>query len=110
MADRLSLIYNPLLIISILNIILCIVFATSARDREGRIVGGENAQANQFPYMASLQRRSNGNHFCAGSIVSELWVLTAAHCTIDETILSIDVEVGSYLLRRGTMHRIYALR
>ncbi|CAG9864555.1 unnamed protein product [Phyllotreta striolata] len=43
-----------------------------------RIIGGERAKRAEFPWMVSIMRR--GNHFCGGSIISERFVLTAAHC------------------------------
>ena len=43
-----------------------------------RIIGGENAQVNSWPWMISL--RSNGDHLCGGSILNSQFILTAAHC------------------------------
>jgi prostasin len=43
-----------------------------------QVVGGEEAPVGGYPYIASLQVGSQ--HFCAGSILNERWIVTAGHC------------------------------
>ncbi|XP_037927306.1 lectizyme [Teleopsis dalmanni] len=43
----------------------------------GRIINGYEAEKGEAPYIVSFKTTS---HFCAGSIIDEHWVLTAAHC------------------------------
>ncbi|XP_065085587.1 trypsin-1-like [Ochlerotatus camptorhynchus] len=50
-----------------------------------KIVGGEEAEAHEFPYQISLQWNFNNGshtpmHFCGGSLLNENFVLTAGHC------------------------------
>ncbi|KAK1789754.1 hypothetical protein P4O66_015658 [Electrophorus voltai] len=46
-----------------------------------RIVNGEEAVPHSWPWQVSLQD-STGFHFCGGSLISEYWVVTAAHCGV----------------------------
>ncbi|KMQ88769.1 mite allergen der f 3-like protein [Lasius niger] len=45
-----------------------------------RIVNGEDAKEGEIPYQVSLQDRQISSHFCGGSVLSEYYVITAAHC------------------------------
>ncbi|XP_043952941.1 serine protease 27-like [Gambusia affinis] len=63
--------------------------------RKTRIVGGQNAYPGHWPWQVSLQTSSG--HFCGGSLITNQWVLTAAHC-IGGDILSSQVHLGAYNL------------
>ncbi|XP_019361069.1 PREDICTED: chymotrypsinogen 2-like [Gavialis gangeticus] len=49
-----------------------------------RIVNGEEAIPGSWPWQVSLQDNT-GFHFCGGSLISEDWVVTAAHCGVKTT-------------------------
>uniref|UniRef100_A0A8C3R2U3 Serine protease 55 n=1 Tax=Cyanoderma ruficeps TaxID=181631 RepID=A0A8C3R2U3_9PASS len=47
-----------------------------------RIGTGTDVQPGEFPWLVSIQ--SHGKHICGGTIISALWILTAAHCFADQ--------------------------
>ncbi|KAF5287005.1 hypothetical protein FQA39_LY16119 [Lamprigera yunnana] len=60
---------------------------------DGRIVGGEPVEIEDYPYQVSLQ--INNFHFCGGSIALEYAILTAAHCTDGITTDGFAISYGS---------------
>lgn len=72
-------------------------------QRFTRIIGGEEALKDAYPWVVSLQE-SDGEYFCVGSLIAPEWVMTAAHCLMNATntrVLEPEemfVVVGDYLL------------
>jgi len=48
-------------------------------EQDHRITGGYTASRGQFPWQVAII--IDNSNFCGGSLISSLWVLTAAHCT-----------------------------
>ena len=48
-------------------------------EQDHRVTNGQDAYRGQFPWQAALS--IDGRSFCGGSLISNQWVLTAAHCT-----------------------------
>lgn len=58
--------------------VLFVLIGTAFAKPQFRIFNGTNALPQEFPYMVSVLFA--GNHSCGGSLLSENYVLTAAHC------------------------------
>ncbi|XP_063732661.1 coagulation factor IXa isoform X2 [Eleginops maclovinus] len=63
-----------------------------------RIVGGTAVSQGEIPWQVGLIKQSVGLLFCGGSILSDRWVITAAHCLMEAQ--------GSFFIRVGE-HNIY---
>ncbi len=71
-----------------------------------RIVGGKEATAQAYPWMAAITSSGTPNlflsQFCGGSLIHPHWILTAAHCVVGETPDSIQVVLGAHDLTDPT--------
>ncbi|XP_053793679.1 serine protease 55-like isoform X2 [Vidua chalybeata] len=62
-------------------------------QKTGKRIGtGTDVKPGEFPWLVSIQ--SQGKHICGGTIISALWILTAAHCFADELPPDLTVAVG----------------
>ncbi|XP_017754933.1 PREDICTED: trypsin-1-like [Eufriesea mexicana] len=67
-----------------------------------KIIGGNNASINNYPYQVAIH--VSGKMQCGGSLISQTWVLTAAHCVYGMTPNVVQVRVGStYCSKDGTL-------
>ncbi|KAM4704531.1 trypsin-like [Rhinophrynus dorsalis] len=70
-------------------LLICVLLGAAAAFDDDKIVGGYTCTKNSVPYIASL---SIGYHFCGGSLINNLWVVSAAHCYQS----SIQVRLGEH--------------
>jgi len=74
---------------------------TYSDTRSVRIVGGGEVKQATYPWMVSLQNKTEGDHFCGASLVADRWVLSASHCHEGEPLESLFAVVGEYDLKNS---------
>ena len=84
-------------------------FFTGIKTPEVKITGGTSADISDFPWQVYFE---SGIYTCGGSIISENWVVTAAHCTKNSNGSAISasdmaVEVGANNPRNGLEGKKY---
>lgn len=76
-----------------------------------RIVGGQEVERNSIPYQAGIIIQTNrGIFFCGGTLISSLYILTAAHCL--DGAQTVQIRLGAHMieLNEPTQVRINASR
>lgn len=95
--------------ISVIFLALAIAFASAKTidftapitdiDIPTRIVNGSDATVGQFPHQVSLRKANR--HFCGATIITNRWLITAAHCTKGRPANGFFAVVGALELNTG---------
>jgi len=77
--------------------------------KQPKIVGGKLAPIGAYPWQVSLGvswiADPYSAHFCGGTVLSERWIITAAHCVVDTSPARIAVTAGTNTLVAGATRR-----
>lgn len=68
------------------TLLLCILTSNTQKVLGGRIINGERVPDGLLPYMASMQT-ARGEHFCGAFLISEQFVISAAHCPLGKEVV-----------------------
>lgn len=65
-----------------------------------RIVGGYQTREHEFPWIAAVLKKCGSEycHICGGTIISEEWIMTGAHCMAHIDMKSLGILVGDHNL------------
>uniref|UniRef100_A0A8C6CLN5 Peptidase S1 domain-containing protein n=1 Tax=Moschus moschiferus TaxID=68415 RepID=A0A8C6CLN5_MOSMO len=77
---------------------------TSEKSEILGIIGGVPANIRDFPWQIRILE--NGSHLCGGSILSEWWILTAAHCFKSKNESTLEVTCGEEHLDTQNLTKI----
>ncbi|WP_232803941.1 trypsin-like serine protease [Motilimonas sp. E26] len=61
-----------------------------------RIVGGDNANQEDWGFYTQLVSRQGNRSYCGASYLGNAYVLTAAHCVVGDSPSQVAVKVGGY--------------
>ncbi|XP_064102990.1 trypsin-like [Macrobrachium nipponense] len=65
-------------------------------NRVARIVGGVPTEMHEYPWQVAITPVGLSRPFCGGSIISDRYVLTAAHCVAGGTPVNVRVTIGEH--------------
>ena len=92
--------YATLHIMYVIRMLFRVVVVSHPAEVNTRIVNGENSISNSWPMIVSLRNEERPSvHSCGGTILTESYILTAAHC-VDEAsnIENVTIATGVYNL------------
>jgi len=60
-------------------------------DQRKMVLGGSEAELARHFYMAAIKNDDENEYFCAGTLISPFWVLTAASCVLQDITYKIEI-------------------
>lgn len=69
-------------------------------NMKSRIIGGEDSEKEEWPWIAALmavsKRTNKLEHFCGATLISNVYVVTAAHCLVGKRAGDLKVRLAEY--------------
>jgi trypsin len=88
--------FRLLCLLAVVSVVLGGPLASPTLKWDERILGGSDANPEDAPYQVSLRFDDDPNaHKCGASIISDRWILCAAHCTFNREPSNFVAVVGS---------------
>ncbi|XP_011505738.1 PREDICTED: chymotrypsin-2-like [Ceratosolen solmsi marchali] len=57
-----------------------LLLSSNSLSKFTRIIGGNDADLEKYPYMVSIRTVNGEGHYCGGTIISNRHIISAAHC------------------------------